>query len=114
MLVDLPTSALRSTLQPLPLACLHYPDCRFRGSRLRGMVWYDTVVATWGVCCSKTLQVDAAQVEGGFIQSLGWVLKEELLWGDARDGRSWIPVRILRTHRHITRNKTRTHTAQYR
>jgi xanthine dehydrogenase/oxidase len=31
--------------------------------------------------------VDAGQVEGGFVQSLGWVLKEELLWGDQREAR---------------------------
>lgn len=31
--------------------------------------------------------VDAGQVEGGFVQSLGWVLKEELLWGDRREAR---------------------------
>lgn len=31
--------------------------------------------------------IDAGQVEGGFVQSLGWVLKEELLWGDRRDQR---------------------------
>ena len=41
--------------------------------------------------------VDAGQVEGGFIQSVGWVLKEELLWGDRRDSRSWIPPGMLHT-----------------
>ena len=28
-------------------------------------------------------------MEGGYCQSLGWVLKEELIWGDPRVGRAW-------------------------
>ncbi len=35
------------------------------------------------------------QVEGGFVQGLGWTCLEELVWGDAEH--KWLPPGVLHT-----------------
>ena len=37
----------------------------------------------------------AAQVEGGFVQGMGWTCLEELVWGDAEH--KWLPPGVLHT-----------------